>query len=85
MALAIIPGAGTYIMIGFLRVLNRLKVILLTMGLISSGTILWGWLLSDRLGPEGVGLGWLIAQTTAALFLMVWFVIKRRELVPARG
>ena len=76
--LTTIPASLNILYFGIARVEKRLKVLLLLNGVAGLTTVVLSYVLLPQLGIIGVGVGWLVAQTSVTLFTVPRLVQKLR-------
>jgi O-antigen/teichoic acid export membrane protein len=81
LALAAIPHVVTFIYLSVYRVRRRMSAVIGVMGAICGLALVAGVVLLQTFGIAGVGMGWLLAESLVAVFLLV---TDRRALWPAR-
>ncbi len=77
--------AINHIFLSVARVKKWVRVIIAVMAYITLGTIAISYWAIPVFGIDGAGIAWLIAQGTAAMAIVSFFILKRQAFSILRG
>ena len=80
LTISAIPDAVTNIAVSVLRATERMRAALWLNVSMLAGSLIFSWVLLPRLGIIAVGIGWIVAQTAGA----VWVLASWRRIVGGR-